>query len=167
MFKQPNRTIFIPVCCFAFWFSVCMSLGRLYTFVLSTGAYVFNCQPAPLRTRTFEEHEFWMKNQEPVASMLDAAFEAWRRRWASGSHPQRSKVKIGKIWQNSQVGHLFEMLSGLIWVDSRGCQAPNIGYTSRSYQVASSLMKPPSYTVITPLEANHPNHVISHTHTKV
>ena len=113
MFKQPNRTIFIPVCCFAFWFSVCMSLGRLYTFVLSTGAYVFNCQPAPLRTRTFEEHEFWMKNQEPVASMLDAAFEAWRRRWASGSHPQRSKVKIGKIWQNSHVGHLFEMLSGM------------------------------------------------------
>ncbi len=75
--------------------------------------------------------------------------------------------------EDRQIVMCLPMWNG-IGVDSRECQAPNIGYASRSYQVdrvqsllvasrlASNLMKPPSYTATTPLEANHLNHVISH-----
>ena len=115
-----------------------------------------------------------------LGPLKSTSFIEWKTRspWYQRSMPlskhgegdeHQGRTLRGKKWRlaNSHVGHLFEMVSGLVWVDSRECQAPNIGYTSRSYQVASSLKKPPSCTVITPLEANHSNHVISHTHTKV
>ena len=110
-----------------------------------------------------------------LGPLKSTSFE-WKTRspWRQCSMPllkhgegdeHQGRTLRGQKWRWAKYGKIVRWVTCLKCF--RECQAPNIGYASRSWQVASSLMKPPSYTVITPLEANHPNHVISHTHTKV